>query len=449
LSFDGKDLIRYFGGGSLVRIDREIEAISKGAFASVRGISEIEFPRDSKLRQIGSRAFLNCDSLQSICIPSSVDTIHASAFDSSDLHEILIAPGNRHFRVTGAFLLSFDGRFLIRYFGRDPIVRIDPQIEVLCRNAFGSLLHVSQIEFPNESKLRRVESFAFTTCISLHALCIPTGVDAIDGTAFFNCGIRTIRIADGNLHFGVSGDFLLSADGSSLIRYFGGAPEVTLKREVQVLCSGSCAGSRLRTLRIETSSQLRQIDSRAFHGSFVRSIFLPSLVESIDGFAFVHSDICEIRVAAGNRHFRVCGDFLLNYQGTILIRYFGRDSAVTIGNTVEELGVGSWALCRWIQSLGFESPSKLRSIGVGAFEKCRMLSSISVPSSTESLCRSCFRKCTNLLDVDFDEGSKLRRIEADAFQSCSSLLSLSLPISVQPLKPDLTGARDAQIVWRD
>jgi hypothetical protein len=182
----------------------------------------------------------------------------------------------------------------------------------------------------------------------------------------------------------------------------------------------------------------------------LRALLIPSVVESIDGSAFANSDISKIAIAADNRHFRVCGDFLLNFEGTTLIRYFGRDSFVQVAKEIEILVVGSFGSCRWIERIEFGTLSQLRYIGAGAFAKCQMLSSISPPPSTESLCHSCFRKCTGLLKVQFEAGSKLERIETRSFEYCSPALSIWLPMALRESEGlDLSWASDVEIVWYD
>jgi hypothetical protein len=74
-----------------------------------------------------------------MCIPSLVETMSGLAFSNCGIREIRVAEGNRHFRVLADCLLSFDGRSLVRYFGRDRSIRIDRDIEVICRTAFDFL----------------------------------------------------------------------------------------------------------------------------------------------------------------------------------------------------------------------------------------------------------------------------------------------------------------------
>jgi hypothetical protein len=53
--------------------------------------------------------------------------------------------------------------------------------------------------------------------------------------------------------------------------------------------------------------------------------------------AFDGTNLREISVAEGNLHFKVCGDFLLDFERIAIKLYFGRGGAVTIPKTIERL----------------------------------------------------------------------------------------------------------------
>jgi hypothetical protein len=284
---------------------------------------------------------------------------------------------------------------------------------------------------------------------SVHSIIIPSFVDSIAGTAFLESGIHEIGVAEGNRHFRVSGEFLLEIEGNSLIRYLGNSHQVRVPGEIESLSRGCFYGTDIRTLKFENDSQLRRIDSQAFFRCWsLYSICIPSNVDSIDGSAFSESGILAIRVAEGNRHFRVSGEFLTSFDGTSLIRYFGRDSEVKIGCAIERICVGSFSKCKHLRELEFESPSRVRSIEGQAFEECRMLESICIPASVEIISEGSFVKCQNLAEVRIEMGSQLRRIESESFAGCSSLVSISVPRSVDGNENlDLRGADGVPISW--
>jgi hypothetical protein len=268
LSFDRRVLIQYFGDDSTVEIPREIEEISKFAFSGQSDLQCVRFESDSKLRRIKSRSFFSSLSLRSICLPSFVERIDGAALICVRISEVQIAEGNRHFRVSGNFLLTFDGKSLIWYFGRDSLLQIPLEIEVICKTALAYHRELSDLTFSSWSRLRRIGDFAFTQCDLLRSIRIPQFVDTISATAFCSSEIREVLIAEGNTHFRVSGDFLLKTDGNSLVRYLGNKTEVTVLREIEGFCSRSFQDSAIRILLFANNSLLRRIDSKVFFRSW-------------------------------------------------------------------------------------------------------------------------------------------------------------------------------------
>jgi hypothetical protein len=444
LSFDGRHLIWGFRREKTVRIGRDIEVIGKEAFEGHATLQTVEFENDSHLRRIEVRAFSGCPALRSICLPPSVETFGASAYTTRWDQKIVVREGNRHLRVSNSFLLSFDGKSLIWSFGRGTVARIPSEVEVICREAFRQ---DSDVEFASDSKLRRIEDRAFAGCHSIGP--IPASVDFIAGSAFANCQLTKFQIAKGNRHFRVSRSCILSFDGKRLVRWSGADSIVQIPREIEVI--GEQAFSRdlgVDEIDFENGSRLRRIEGLAFANcACLRSLFIPSFVDSIDGSAFAHSEIRDIRVADDNRHFRVLGDFLVDVSGTSVIRYFGLRSVIRIEKTIEVISVGSFESCDRIRSIEFETGSKLRCIGSRAFRKCPMLFSISIPGSTETLCDLSFEKCSNLRDVRIEDDSKLNRIEATSFGGCSSLTTLLAPKSMEGSTVDLSVAGRFAVKW--
>jgi hypothetical protein len=82
------------------------------------------FGCDSKLTQIQSQVFWDCDVLKWICIPSSV--------------------------------------------------------EVLCSKCFQGCSSISSLTFQSNSKLTRIESQAFQGCSALQFICIPQGTQGLE-----------------------------------------------------------------------------------------------------------------------------------------------------------------------------------------------------------------------------------------------------------------------------
>jgi hypothetical protein len=257
----------------------DVRTVPESNFSYCESLEIITFGRNSKLTAIHDWAFAYSPAFHSICIPSLVDRIDPMAFSGTQIRAIQIAEGHRHFRVSGDFVLSFDGRFLILYFGRSSVVELDRDIEVIHRSAFSISREFSAIRFQTNSKLRRIEQSSDSPCYRVCSICIPAFVDAIDGRAFSNSDLREIRIAEGNRHFRVSGGFLLSFDGRLLISYFLRSSNVEIGRDIEVLCKYAFSESvDLSTITFESDSKLRRIESSVFSCcSGLDSICIPVL----------------------------------------------------------------------------------------------------------------------------------------------------------------------------
>jgi hypothetical protein len=101
--------------------------------------------------------------------------------------------------------------------------------------------------------------------------------------------------------------------------------------------------------------------------------------------------------------------------------------SIVIPSSVIVLPESSFAKCQSLESVLFESGSRLERIEQSAFEKSG-LKSIVIPSSVIVLSESSFAKCESLGSVTFETGSKLERIEKSAFYE-SGLKSIVIPPS--------------------
>jgi hypothetical protein len=174
------------------------------------------------------------------------------------------------------------------------LVFVPASIRVLCEFCFSACRSLSTVIFEANSKLDRIEQWAWSECSSLKSLCIPSSVTVI-------C----------------------------------------------LLCCGWCTS--LSSLTFESDSRLDRIGTAAFYGcSSLESICLPCSLRVIDGSAFTASGISAITVANGNSYFSVCDDFLLDFAGVYVIRYCGLASDVTISYQIERLCCGWFGQCQSI-----------------------------------------------------------------------------------------------------
>jgi hypothetical protein len=223
------------------------------------------------------------------------------------------------------------------------------------------------------------------------------------------------------------------------------------------------------------------IEQRAFAGTSVNEIVLPGGIVSISGSAFDIACLNVVSFRPLSVRFCVKDGFLRDISGRHLIRYFGRDSAVSVGIRVEVICESCFRDCKSIRSIVFDLnlksklmriegyafcgsgltaihiPGSVEEIGEGCFSHCGSLSSVTfdsdsqlsrldpytfyesgitaiqIPASVEVICKYCFAGCRSLVALTFAANSKLGRIESDAFRECT-LPSIRLPRSVRVLE---------------
>ena len=100
-------------------------------------------------------------------------------------------------------------------------------------------------------------------------------------------------------------------------------------------------------------------------------------------------------------------------------------TSLTLPSSLQSIGDSAFSYCNSLSSLTL--PSSLQSIGYRAFSGCKSLSSLTLPSSLQSIGGSAFFDCSSLISLTLP--SSLQSIGYRAFEGCSSLTSLTFPSS--------------------
>jgi hypothetical protein len=143
-------------------------------------------------------------------------------------------------------------------------------------------------------------------------------------------------------------------------------------------------------------------DCRSLH-----SICIPATLRQITGLAMAGSGIRNITVDVDNRFLRVCGDFLTDFDGRCLIRYFGNEHEVTIGRDIASISPGCFHGCDSILSVRFATDSRISSFSAEAFSYCPSLEVMSLSPSIQTLSPGCFVGSWKLNSIVFEAGCQL------------------------------------------
>ena len=221
--------------------------------------------------------------------------------------------------------------------------------------------------------------------------------------------VLSTKVTDEDRAEGVRDEFgvLYSKDGKRLLKENVELKEYTVRKGTRVIC-----------------------DRAFWNCSSLTSLTLPSSLQSIGGGAF--TGCTSLRSVICNKFYKVIGQMLLSADGTQVIAYWGENSEVTIPEGVQSIGNSAFCdFCDCSSLTSLTLPSSLQSIGNFAFRECESLTSLTLPSSLQSIGKEAFYGCNSLTSLTLP--SSLQSIGDSAFSCCSSLTSLTLPSSLQSI----------------
>ena len=255
---------------------------------------------------------------------------------------------------------------------------------------------------------------------------LPKSVTTIADGAFSETGITSIVIPSSVNEYrfgGFASETLVAIFVVGDNDYFSSEDGVLFnKNKSSVVC---CASGKTGSYVIP--STVASIGDTAFAFSQLSNITIPSTVTSIGAYAFAYSQL----------------------------------GSITMPNSVVEMGEGAFAMCAQLQSVTFESGSKLESIAPMTFSYCTSLKSITIPASVKTIGDYAFAPdlqkineitlamlfidsgleeveqqllpyIVPLESVVFEEGSKLETIGAYAF-ACTTIPDITIPENVKSI----------------
>ena len=388
---------------------------------------------------------------------SSSDNSSASSYSSdylSSSSEIVDKKG---------FLIE-DGK-LIKYNGSDTVVNVPSEwngqpVTEICDFAFRDCSSIVSVVFPNT--IEKIGGRVFRYCSSLIAFNIPASVVYIGDDLIGGCySLTSIDVDENNsLYSSFEGVVFNKNKTEILICPAGRTGNYIIPNGVEKIGKWAfCTCENLTNIVIPNTvttieyyafymctkivsftipSSVTNIEECVFsHCYALESITIPSSVVSIGNQVFLNCrSLSSINVDSANQHYFAQDNVLLTKDKSILlVCVMTKEGAYTIPEGVIEISQCAFDGCRIITEINM--PSTLKTIGAWAFTSCSKLNSFNVNGNNSFICSKdgvVFNKnMTNLIvfpgakSGDYIVPDGVKEISDMAFQYCSNIMSVILP----------------------
>ena len=353
------------GGQFLIEAGTRVIA---GMAVQNQNMSAVVIP--SSVKGIGPNAFSNCTALSKVTIPGSVKTIENRAF----------------FSCTGL----------------DTLI-LQEEVEEIGKSAFSDCIGLTHVKLP--SSLKRIEDNAFSIYTSsyiqsgaskLQIIDIPDSVTYIGNNAFEYCrNLQSVKLGKsvdtiGNQAF-YECNAIKSISMQEGIRYIG------------IEAFYDCYNIE----DIQFPQSLEYIGRQAFIGSSqITTIEIPKNVQTIEGSqgGGAFGACWKLDTIVWNATH--CSDFrFLYYEPSVsdapFYHYYAETEkqikSFTFGAEVEY--IPSY-LCNGMENVHeFIIPESVKAIGIGAFQSCKGIKSISIPQNVDSIAELVFAYSDSLTSL--------------------------------------------------
>lgn len=355
-----------------IDIPASVKSIGSSAFMNCIYLSGVTFEDDSQLMTIGVDAFRN-SVIHSISLPASLRTISQRAFQSAAaLTSVEFHPDSDvEIQVYGFYNTGIES------------LTINKGIKSLAGEAFGNC-PISSVTITNDSRFKTLPAANVIYYDNIREIYYGSGVTSVSaqGNGVQSPVLEKVVVdPDNPLFYSIDDKYMIRRSDNVLVLGCGG--DVVIPAVVTGIADNAFYYRKnITSISFASQSNLTWIGNRAFALTSIKSIALPSSLETISGYAF--------------------------YNCTSL-------SSITISSS-GVTSIGNYAFYNCSALNGFNIPSTVTNIGQNAFAGCSGMTGITIPDGVEAISSSTFIDCTSLSGLTIGSGCTL--IGSSAFTNC-------------------------------
>ncbi len=345
-------------------------------------------------------AFIGCEGLTSVTLPSSLSAIGESAFASCGLTSI-----------------SFGSN-----------------ITDIGASAFKNCTALTSVSFADGIGITRINDDCFSGCSALGAAIIPHGVAEIGSNSFSGCtSLTEIVIPDSVTRIGINMLYGCNSLIEITVPYVGDTPGSSRYTRFDYLFGATNPNDTTKyvpkSLKKITVTTAANIAYAAFDKCiYVEEMVLPFIGTSLNGMS--NASLASMFGVSENMYIPSSLKKVTVTHATIIReKTFYECSGLTeivLGDQVKTIEDNAFGYCKKLSRLVL--PDGATNLGEGIFIQCTSLAEITLPSGITDISNAMFSGCSALTEVNLPDG--IRRIGEYAFSGCSALTEITIPESV-------------------
>ena len=255
-----------YSGLKTVHLNEGRTEIPSYAFIHCENLTDINIP--STVEKIGDYAFDYCNSLESIVLPEGLTSLGMAAFANTGSLRSIVLPKS----LTNYGWVVGGGPF--EYSGLSEVTLEDGTTDI-AEGLFTFCKNLSTINIP--SSVTTINNYAFYGCESLTSFTIPANVTTLGAQVFYGSGVTEMFIPK----------TLITAGNNSMSAFEGSnIAKITLEEGITTISTAEFTLCK-KLAEVNLPSTLKTIENSAFQGcDALVSITIPYGVTSIEGYAF-------------------------------------------------------------------------------------------------------------------------------------------------------------------